>query len=323
MIQLQTREWERLLSPELQQKYRAAIHKGYFNNYHGPQWRHTFYGGWIWRHPNRVKIISRFAAMIGHMPEWEDITADNLRDLRMELDENYAPNSVKTICAELSAYIRSHGDKNIPIEFTGMARIMKSKRVPTVSTYLTMNEVERIDTYHPKTVYNRFVKRIFMIECLTGARFCDCLRLSPDNIIERDGVQYLRYVAQKTNTEVMVPVHRLLPQYLVKTSPLEPRDPSLANFNKRIREMCHWCGIVSWVKVYHGGKEYEGRKYHFVSTHTGRRSFATNLAQKGVTLEQIALMMGHMNGNVPNIEMTKRYVCEKLEIDKKVLRFFQ
>ena len=323
MIQLKTREWERLLSPEQQQKYRAAIHKGYFNNYHGPQWRHTFYGGWIWKHPNRVKIISRFAAMIGHMPDWEDITADNLRDLRMELDEEYAPNSVKTICAELAAYIRSHGDKNIPIEFTGMARIMKSKRVPSVSTYLTTLEVERINMYHPKTVYNRFVKRIFMIECLTGARFCDCLRLSPDNIIERDGVQYLRYVAQKTNTEVMVPVHRLLPQYLVKTSPLEPRDPSLANFNKRIREMCHWCGIVSWVKVYHGGKEYEGRKYHFVSTHTGRRSFATNLARKGVTLEQIALMMGHMNGNVPNIEMTKRYVCEKLEIDKKVLRFFQ
>ena len=34
-------------------------------------------------------------------------------------------------------------------------------------------------------------------------------------------------------------------------------------------------------------------------------------------------MMGHMNGNVPNIEMTKRYVCEKLELDKKVLKFFQ
>lgn len=323
MIQLKSREWERLLSPELQQKYRAAIRQGFFNNYHGSDWRHTFYGGWIWNHPNRVKLISRFKNLIGHLPDWEDITADNLRDLRMELDENYAPNSVKTICAELAAYIRSHGDKRIPIELVGMARIMKSKRVPTVSTYLTMKEVEHINMYHPRTIYNRFVKRIFMIECLTGARFCDCLRLSTDNIIERDGVQYLRYIAQKTNTEVIVPVHKLLPQYLVKSSPLEPVEPSLASFNKRVREICHWCGIVAWVKVYHGGKEYAGRKYHFVSSHTGRRSFATNLARKGVTLEQIALMMGHMNGNVPNIEMTKRYVCEKLEIDKQVLRFFQ
>ncbi len=30
-----------------------------------------------------------------------------------------------------------------------------------------------------------------------------------------------------------------------------------------------------------------------------------------------------MNGNVPNIEMTRRYVYEKLELDKKVLKFFQ
>lgn len=322
ITQLKTREWETLLTHEQQEKYKNAIRQGYFDNYHGLEWRHTFCGGWIWKHPNRVKIISRFRDMIGYIPEWEDVTVENLRDLRMELDDNYAPNSVKTICAEMGAYIRSHGEK-VPIEFNGMACILKSKRVPTVSTYLTTREIEKIDMYHPKTVYNRLVKRIFMIECLTGARFCDCLRLSPDNIIERDGVQYLRYVAQKTNTEVIVPVHRLLPQYLVRTSPMEPRQPDLATFNKRLREMCQWCGIVSWTKVYHGGKEYEGRKYHFVSTHTGRRSFATNLAQKGVTLEQIALMMGHMNGNVPNIEMTKRYVCEKLEIDKKVLRFFQ
>lgn len=316
--------WEDLLTEPQQEKYGNAIRQGYFDTYHGNEWRHTFYGAWIWKHPNRIKPISRFRDMVGHLPQWEDVTADNLRDFRMELDENYSPNSVRTICGELCALIREYGkDKEIPIDFMGLSRIMKSKKVPSVSTYLTMQEIERINMYHPKTVYRRMVKRIFMIECLTGARFCDCLRMSTDNIIEKDGVPYLRYIAQKTNTEVIVPVHKMLPPYLVKSSPLEPTDPDLACFNKTLREMCHWCGIVSWVKVFHAGKEHSGRKYHFVSTHTGRRSFATNLASKGVTLEQIALMMGHMNGNVPNIEMTKRYICEKLEIDKKVLKFFQ
>ncbi len=319
-----TRDWEELLSEPQQEKYANAIRQGYFDTYHGNEWRHTFYGAWIWKHPNRIKPVSRFRDLVGHLPQWEDVTADNLRDFRMELEDNYAPNSVKTICAELSALLREYGkDKEIPIDFLGLSRIMKTKKVPTVSTYLTMQEIEKINMYHPKTVYRRMVKRIFMIECLTGARFCDCLRLSPDNITEKDGVPYLRYIAQKTNTEVVVPVHKLLPQYLVKGSPLEPESPDLAMFNKTLRQMCQWCGIVSWVKIYHAGKEHAGRKYHFVSTHTGRRSFATNLAAKGVTLEQIALMMGHMNGNVPNIEMTKRYVCEKLEIDKNVLKFFQ
>lgn len=326
MIQQQTstKDWEELLSEPQQEKYANAIRQGYFDTYHGNEWRHTFYGAWIWKHPNRIKPVSRFRDLVGHLPQWEDATADNLRDFRMELEDSYAPNSVKTICAELSALLREYGkDKEIPIDFLGLSRIMKSKKVPTVSTYLTMPEIERINSYHPKTAYRRMVKRIFMIECLTGARFCDCLRFSPSNIIEKDGVPYLRYIAQKTNTEVMVPVHRMLSQYLVKSSPLEPREPDLATFNKTLRQICQWCGINTWVKVFHAGKELAGRKYHFVSTHTGRRSFATNLAAKGVTLEQIALMMGHMNGNVPNIEMTKRYVCEKLEIDRKVLKFFQ
>ncbi len=316
--------WEDLLSEPQQQKYKTAIRQGWFNNYHGIEWRHTFYGAWLWKHPNRTKALSRFRDMIGHTPQWEDITEDNLRDFRMELDDCYAPNSVKTICAELAALIREHGqNKAISIDFMGLSRIMRVKKVPTVATYLTMREIEKISNYHPRTVYRRMVKRIFMIECLTGARFCDCMRMSPENIIERDGVPFLRYIAQKTNTEVVVPVHKLLPQYLVKGSPMENDNPSLAMFNKTLREMCHFCGINSEVKVYHGGKELKGRKYHFISTHTGRRSFATNLAVKGVPMEQIAIMMGHMSGNVPNIEITRRYICEKLEIDKKVLAFFR
>lgn len=322
MKQEKQKGWEDLLSEPQIEKYSNAIRQGYFDDYHGNEWRHTFYGAWIWKHPNRVKAVSRFRDLVGHLPQWEDVTEDNLRDFRMELDENYAPNSVKTICAELSAIIRAHGDKNIPLDFSGLTRIMKMKKVPSVSTYLTMHEVEKINMYHPRSVYTRLVKRIFMIECLTGARWCDCLRMSPDNITELDGVPYIRYIAQKTQTEVMVPVHRLLPQYLVRT-PLEPTQPDLSFYNKTLRKICRYCGVVSWGKVFKGGKEYAGRKYNFVSSHTGRRTFATNLAQKGVTLEQIALMMGHMNGNVPNIEMTKRYVCEKLEIDKKVLKFFQ
>lgn len=322
MSLLKQKKWEELLTPEQQEKYSNAINQGYFDNYNGPEWRHTFYGGYIWRHPNRIKVISRFRDIIGHLPQWEDITPDNLRDFRLELDENYAPNSIKTICSEMKAYIRANSDKKVPIEFDGMSRIFKAKNVPTISTYLTQKEIEKVNRYHPKTVYTRLVKRIFMMECLTGARFCDCLRITTDNIVVIDGVRYIRYVAQKTNVEVTVPMHKLLDQYLVR-SPMEPRYPDPATFNKKLREICRFCGIVSWVKVFHAGKEYAGRKYHFVTTHTGRRSFATNLALKGVTLEQIALLMGHMNGNIPNISMTKRYVCEKMKIDKQVLRFFE
>ena len=63
-------------------------------------------------------------------------------------------------------------------------------------------------------------------------------------------------------------------------------------------------------------------KYRFVSSHTGRRSFATNLSKKGVPLEQIAVMMGHTSNGMPNIQMTQRYIVGKTEIDSNTLRLF-
>ena len=44
-IHLKTRDWERLLTYEQQQKYKYAIKQGWFSDYHGSSWRHdTFYG---------------------------------------------------------------------------------------------------------------------------------------------------------------------------------------------------------------------------------------------------------------------------------------
>ena len=108
-ITFKTRRWEKLLTYEQKQKYANAIRQGYFSTYGGLSWRHdTFYGAFIWKHPNRVKIVRRFEQLLGHRPEWSDITDDNLRDLFGDLAENYSPNSVKTICAEISAVIREN-----------------------------------------------------------------------------------------------------------------------------------------------------------------------------------------------------------------------
>ena len=42
----------------------------------------------------------------------------------------------------------------------------------------------------------------------------------------------------------------------------------------------------------------------------------------GISIEQIALLMGHTNGNVPNIQMTQRYIVGKTSIDDKVYALF-
>jgi integrase len=316
---LKTREWERLLTYEQKEKYKNAIRQGYFSTYHGLSWRHdTFYGAFIWKHPERVQIIKRFENLIGHRPGWEDLTDDNIRDLFEDLASHYSPNSVKTLCAELSAVIRENdATRNIPS--VNFSSILKAKKEPSQAVYLTMEEIKRIRDYNPRTKIGKRVKRLFMIECLTGARMSDCLRLSTDNISE-DG-RALVYVSQKSKIEVTVPIHRWLRPFLVDTE-FNKRDIPLCSYNRVLREICIDCGIDERVKLFQKGQNVSGPKYDFVSSHTGRRSFATNLSKKGVSIEQIALMMGHMSGNVPNVSMTQHYIVGKMSIDSRVFDLF-
>lgn len=318
--QLKSRRWQDLLTPEQQARYANAIRQGFFASYDGYRWRHTFYGAYIWKHPGRIKIMAIFRDIIGRAPMWEDITDDNLRDLREALGERYAPNSVRTICAEINAIINENASsKDIPS--MSYANVLRAKKVISQAVFLTDEEIRKIHEYTPRTMRRRHVKRIFMLECLTGARLSDCIRLSPANI-SSDG-RTITYVSQKTSIEVTVPVHPWLRDYLVPTAPNEPSSVAVSSYNAAVRDMCRACGINNTVKVFQSGREQKGPKWQFVTTHTGRRSFATNLARKNIPLEQIAIMMGHMSGNVPNISMTQRYIVGRISLSPDAFRAFQ
>lgn len=317
---LKTRDYERLLTAAQQKKYSAAIREGYFNNYHGIAWRHTFYGAYIWKHPGRTAILRRFENLLGKVPDWEDITDDNLKDLKDVLVDELSPNSVRVIGAELCALINENKpSKHISSEM--FKKVMKSKSVPIQPVYLTKAEIRRIDAYHPQTPFSRMIKRLFMIECLTGARFSDCIKMSVYNMY-KDGIhKLLKYVSCKSKNEVIVPVDKMLPKYLIP-EPNENTNVTAFSYNRTLREICKCCGINEKTRVFKGGKELHGSKWQFVSSHTGRRSFATNLSKRGVSIEQISLMMGHMCGNVPNIQMTQRYIVGKMKLDYSVIKLF-
>ena len=180
MTQLRTRRWEELLTPEQKEKYSNAIRKGYFATYDGYAWRHTFYGAFIWKHPGRVKVVNIFKSIIGHAPQWEDLTDDNLHDFREQIIDSYAPNSARTIFAEVNAVIRENSSKPVPSLKFG--EVLHAKKVPTQAVYLSDEEIARLNAYNPRTLAMRHAKRIFMLECLCGAR------LSSDTL--RTGIQH-------------------------------------------------------------------------------------------------------------------------------------
>ena len=305
------------LTFEQNKQYQAAIAAGYFDNVEGDlrAFKHTFVGELLHKYPQRTKTLNRLRNIIGHIPEWSDLTDEVLRDFVDEcIDEGTAPSSIKTICAELKSILNA-SKRKVPSE--DFSRILSVKQEASQAVYLNRDEMQRIIRFKPYTELEQWVRRCFVIGMLTGARLSDATRMTINNCDADTGM--LSYVPQKTpGIVVSVPVDERmgLRSFLADKY---SRSVSRVSFNDCIRSICKQCHIDSECTLRRRGKEVTGPKWQFVSSHTARRSFATNLYLAGVSLEDIAQMMGHGK----NIETTKRYICAERKISFSVMAYFQ
>lgn len=303
------------LDIEQRNKYRHAIECGYFDTFEEDprEWRHTFAGSFIWKYPGRVKYLQVLSSIVGHTPEWEDITDDLTADFAEEVGQMIAASSARTICSELKALLNANKRK-IPAQDFMATLTLKGEASQHV--YLTRGEMERFIKYKPRTQAERFVHKNFCIQMMTGARLMDAQRMTIHNCDINTNM--LSYVPQKTpGTIVHVPVdERLGLRKILSIKDVRPCCASV--FNDFVRDICKKMGFYEECAIKKAGKDIIAPKWELVSSHTARRSFATNLFLAGASLEDIASMMGHGT----NIETTKRYICAEREISPAVLSYF-
>lgn len=304
------------LTFEQNKKYQASISQGYFDGYEADprKWKHSFVGAFIWKYPMRTSVMNAFRDMLGHVPEWSDITDTNLKDLREELAKTMCNNTLHNRFAEIKAVINDNMNE-VEIPTKRFTKILKAKEEPPQNIYLSESEIEQIHLYHPRTNYEEYVKKIFMIEALTGARNVDSVRMNRSHVHE--DTDSVRYVSKKVrNQEISLPVHRYLMSYLA-----DPIDMTIAlsTFNDTLRQICQNCGINEEITLFRKGEWATKEKWQFVSSHTGRRCFATNLFIRGADPSLIAKYMGHSS---PEITI-KRYIVGYRQADEKVMQFFK
>jgi integrase len=153
---------------------------------------------------------------------------------------------------------------------------------------------------------------LFLMEDVTGARASDCINLSTDNI--RDGK--LVYISKKTKQKSVMPVHRKLLKYL-KYKPT--KDYSRMSKSRVIKRVAKLCGIDEVVTIRYRGRMRTAPKYEFISTHTGRRNFASHLALRGAPITEICQFMNHKS----NINQTMRYIVPDLNnVSNEAMGFF-
>jgi len=163
------------------------------------------------------------------------------------------------------------------------------------AVYLSIDELDKIANLNltNKPKLDR-VRDLFLVGSWTGLRFSDWSKVKPENI---DGKGNLNILQSKTGNSVTVPVHSTVKTILDKYDGNLPKPVSNQNFNSYLKEVVRLAGlkdIISYRKTIAGKKETIFKpKYELVTTHTARRSFATNAYNMGIPSITIMAITGH------------------------------
>lgn len=187
------------------------------------------------------------------------------------------------------------------------------------SVYLTIAELERIYALDlSQNLRLERVRDLFIVGAYTGFRFSDLNNIRSSDIrTDEDGDQFIEIVQKKTEDPVIVPILPLVKEIFVKYN---HNLPSLTNqkMNDYIKEVCQMAGINEIVtkRIERGGikVETQSEKWEVISSHTARRSFATNAYKKGIDTISIMAITGHRKE-----ESFRRYL--KVDNKEKAKRF--
>ncbi len=249
--------------------------------------------------------LINYRQAIDNLKEYEKISKKRIKLLEANfnfyqsfleflVDKNYAPNSVGTRIKNLRVFLNAAFLQNIPVCPDYRIDLGFEKPQEDVSNvYLTEAELQQMYWLDLSDKMMRNTRDLFLIGAYTGFRCSDLSTLDmkhfcPDNTIKKRTL--------KTNQDVVIPVHPMVREILNRRNFDIPKV-SIQTFNELIKEVARLAGITTlFTYTKTKGNEIETLtepKWKKVSSHTARRSFATNAYLQNIPPIAIMKMTGH------------------------------
>ncbi|PRY08866.1 site-specific recombinase XerD [Pontibacter ummariensis] len=229
--------------------------------------------------------------------DFEDINLDFYYDFTKYLqDKKYSVNSIAGFIRNIKVFMNEATDRGINKNLEYLNKRFKVVEEHADAVYLTQDELKKI--YELDLSNNERLDRVrdlFIVGCYTGLRFSDLEYVTQENFI-KDNTQ-IRLKTQKTGGVVVIPVHKFVKQIYDKYFGVLPTSISNQKMNDYIKEVAELAKIEDKVliSITKGGKREQSShlKHELISTHTARRSFATNLYLADVPAITIMKITGH------------------------------
>lgn len=248
------------------------------------------------------KTISKYKTTLERLKDFESYSSSKLRFREIDLNfhksfVNYLVsqwyyngttiqknlNIIKGVCKEAKM-------KGFQVSEEVEHRNFTAKREMTYDTYLNENEIEKI--FHLKfEKYSELdvVRDWTIIGVWTGLRVSDIKRLSKVNLRK----DFIEITTTKTGANAIIPIHQQVKSILDKRDGNFPRKITEQYFNEKINKIAAKADIDNILQgkkmqpvTLPNGQEVYRKKLDFytknelITTHTCRRSFATNLYGK-------------------------------------------
>lgn len=217
-------------------------------------------------------------------------------------EQGYPESTLKGQLGRLKA-VCLYAEQRGEIIHNQVKNLTKNIRVqPTLSVFLTSSEIDDIIALNIKDSALNIARDWLVVSCYIGQRSASLFKLTKDNIHIKSNTIRLKQV--KTGANVVIPilpqVQAILDKHKGSFPPLfsNKQHHNYNRYNDLIKEVCKLAGINELCKG--RNKNIGGRmskvitkpKWELITSHIGRRSFATNFYGK-INQQLIQSVTGH------------------------------
>ena len=236
---------------------------------------------------------------------------------------NYKANTIGKYIKILKTLMRSARDEGLHNNQEIERKKFKVIRVEVQNIYLNENEIKKISLLYLKDKPHLEIARdVFLIGCYTAQRFSDYSRIRKDNLKTlQKGARIIDIIQQKTGEKCLIPIKPELDTLLKKYEYQVPKV-FVQKVNQNIKIVAKLAGIMEPIEIEEikGGLKIKTTvpKHDLITTHTARRSGATNMYKAGISTLDIMKITGHKSQKefLNYIRIGKEEVAEMLSNHK-------
>lgn len=216
------------------------------------------------------------------------------------INQNYEVSTIKkgfNIIKTVLKHAKHHNGIELNRAFDVLKIDLESDELPKI--WLTFEELKKIEAVTGLNENQETARDWLIISCYTGQRVSDFMRFN-DSMVRKDG-QFIEFKQVKTGKQMAVPILPEVKAILDKRGGKFPKRLTDQKYNNFVKEVCLRAGITNKMKgkitkVLPDGK-IRGvagtyKKHELITSHVGRRSFATNYYGK-VPTAYIKTVTGH------------------------------